>query len=418
MGPAKKTLRWAVPVVAGIVMLSCARGRIPLPSLTSNLVSAPPAGAARVVPGAFTTAAGPRMPHPAHLDKGLECADCHMKERKEGEPFEPRKMTYEATCAECHDEEDEKKPDAEKVKSTFFAADGAPKWTKAIASYGGDVKFSHAKHATDSKSCFPCHGEMKGTERFVGVRFTMAACMQCHQQKGGNNACQTCHRELRADRAPPSHESNWRADHGKLGATAQDRAEQHCDLCHADQAFCTECHAKTPPASHKHLWKERHGALAANERAKAEAHCDMCHDDQIFCDRCHREEMPRSHDTLWRLRSHGVMAAMDRKSCAVCHETDYCVRCHEETAPLSHRGRWTANPSTHCGECHFPISREQNCRVCHFEEPQHETATDQPGWHVPGMNCRTCHLPSGPGPGGAPPVPHIDNGSECQHCHH
>jgi hypothetical protein len=257
---------------------------------------------------------------------------------------------------------------------------------------------------------------MKGSERFVGVRFTMAACMQCHQQKGGNNACQTCHREIRAELAPPSHQTNWRADHGKLGGTAQDRAEQHCDLCHADQAFCTECHAKTPPASHKHLWKERHGALAANDRAKAEAHCDMCHDDQIFCDRCHREEKPRSHDTMWRLKTHGVMAAMDRKSCAPCHETDYCVRCHEETAPLSHRGRWTANPATHCGECHFPISREQNCRVCHFEEPQHETATDQPAWHVPGMNCRTCHLPAGPGPGGAPPVPHIDNGSECQHC--
>src|SRR5690606_40409762 len=56
-------------------------------------------------------------------------------------------------------------------------------------------------------------------------------------------------------------------------------------------------------------------------------------------------------------------------------------------------------------ECHFPIGREESCRVCHQDEPQHETATDQPAWHVPGMNCRLCHLPAGPGPGGAPPVP-------------
>jgi hypothetical protein len=158
---------------------------------------------------------------------------------------------------------------------------------------------------------------MKGAERFVGVRFTMAACMQCHEQKRASNACQTCHREIRADRAPPSHLTNWQADHGKWGGTAQQRAEQHCDLCHTQQSFCTDCHAKTEPASHKHLWMERHGALARNDRERAEQHCDLCHDDQVFCDRCHREEMPRSHDTLWRLKSHGVMAAMDRKSCQV-----------------------------------------------------------------------------------------------------
>ena len=41
--------------------------------------------------------------------KGIraECADCHMKDRKEGEKFEPKKLSY-AVCAECHDDEDEK----------------------------------------------------------------------------------------------------------------------------------------------------------------------------------------------------------------------------------------------------------------------------------------------------------------------
>lgn len=425
MNPAKTTLRIAVPLLAGIVLLSCARGRMPFPSFSgppssgpaSSSGPAPAAPASRAVPGAFAVAKGPRIDHAKHLDKGLECADCHMKDREDGQPFEPRPITYEGACADCHDDEDGEKPEAERVRHVFFTAAGAPRWERAISAYGGDVRFSHAKHATDSASCFPCHGEMKGAERFVGLRFTMAACMSCHEQKGADNGCATCHTTIRADVAPASHLVAWRETHGKLAGTPHDRAANQCDLCHQDQAWCSDCHQKTPPASHAHLWKERHGALARNDRDRLAGRCDLCHDDQAYCDRCHREEPPRSHDTLWRHKSHGVMAALDRASCEVCHTTDYCVRCHEETAPRSHRGRWTARPSLHCGECHFPIAREASCRVCHQEEPQHETATDQPAWHVPGMNCRACHLPAGPGPGGAPPVPHLDNGSECQHCH-
>jgi hypothetical protein len=55
--------------------------------------------------------------------------------------------------------------------------------------------------------------------------------------------------------------------------------------------------------------------------------------------------------------------------------------------------------------------------MCH-EEPQHDTAPDQPDWHVPGMNCRLCHQQFGTGPNSAPPWRHYDNGSPCQSCHH
>jgi len=359
MGSFLRDLRWAVPVVAGIVVLSCARGRVRLPGI-------PRASSAPV-----RVATGPRMDHAAHMEKGLECADCHAKDAKEGERFEPKRLTY-AVCAECHDDEDEKLPEEKKVKNVFFTAAGEPRWSKAIQSYDAEILFRHGPHATDSASCAPCHGQMKGTERFTGLRFDMGACMSCHQQKGASNACQTCHKDVRTDVAP---------------------------------------------ANHRQLWKEVHGQLARSDRDRAEQHCDLCHDDRQFCDRCHRDEMPRSHNNLWRVKTHGVMAAMDRKSCATCHTTDYCVRCHEDTPPMSHRGRWTSPPSVHCGECHFPIAREESCRVCHQEEPQHESATDQPAWHTPGMNCRLCHLPGGVGPGGAPPVPHFDNGMECSFCH-
>lgn len=360
MGSFTRAIRWAVPVVAGIVVLSCARGRVRLPSPFRS--SAPE----------VAVATGPRIDHESHIAKGLECADCHFKDAAKGEPFDPKPITYKV-CSECHDEEDAPLPDDKKVKNRFFTAAGAAKWTTAIKPYDDEILFRHGPHVkAGSASCATCHGEMKGEDRFVGLRFSMGACMSCHQQKGARNSCDACHRDIRTDARPPSHEK---------------------------------------------LWKEVHGQLARSDREKAEQHCDLCHDDQAFCDRCHRDEAPRSHNQLWRLKSHGVMAAMDRKSCQTCHQTDYCIRCHESTPPSSHRGRWGPLPSTHCTECHFPIRREESCRVCHFEEPKHETATDQPASHVPGMDCRLCHTPAGSGPGGAPRLPHFDNGTECAFCH-
>ena len=407
MGSFARAIRWIVPVVAGIVVLSCARARARAPQpVVIGRAQAP----ARV-------ATGPRMNHAAHLEKGLECADCHMKDRKEGEKFEPKKLSY-AVCAECHDDEDEKLPEEKKIKNLFFTPAGEPRWSKAIQSYDAEILFRHGPHATDSASCAPCHGDMKGPARFTGLRFDMGACMSCHQQKGAKNSCETCHRDLRTNVPPPNHMERWREVHGQLAGSPQARAEQHCDLCHTEPQYCDRCHQNTPPRSHTNgLWKEVHGQVARSSRERAEQHCDMCHDDRQFCDRCHRDEMPRSHNNLWRVKTHGVMAAMDRASCMTCHTTDYCVRCHEETPPMSHRGRWASPPSVHCGECHFPIGREESCRVCHQDNPTHDTAADQPAWHTPGMNCRLCHLPGGVGPGGAPPVPHFDNGMECSFCH-
>jgi hypothetical protein len=166
--------RWVMLLgAAGILALSCARGRLRLPSLTSSQGPA------------VAVATGPRIDHAAHMDKGLECADCHMKDAKGADKGEPKAPTY-AACADCHDEEDDKKPPEKKIKNLFFAPDGGPKWSQAIASYGGDVTFRHGPH-TAKVACASCHGEMKGTERFVGMRFSMEACMTCHAQKGASN---------------------------------------------------------------------------------------------------------------------------------------------------------------------------------------------------------------------------------------
>jgi hypothetical protein len=335
----------------GLALLACARG-------TSRAAAPRPAAAT-----------GPRLDHPGHMDRGLECADCHMKDAKPGEEKEPKAPTYAAACQECHDEEDAKLPEEKKVKNLFFDAAGRPKWARALAPYDPEIRFRHAPHA--KTACAACHGEMKGTDRRQGLVLCMDQCVACHVQACAPNECETCHCEIRKD---------------------------------------------VEPASHRHLWKERHGQAARWDAERTDGRCTLCHTEPAWCERCHREEPPRSHTNLFRTRTHGVLAAIDRSSCQVCHTTDYCQRCHMETPPRSHRGLWVGSVSTHCVNCHFPIRLEESCRVCHREEPRHESAPDMPAWHTAALNCRSCHTPAGAG--GAPPLRHLDNGMQCTFCHH
>lgn len=443
----------ALALLGGIAVLSCARRMAPAPRAASAPVrSAPAAPPTRL-------SAGPRMDHAKHLDKGLECADCHMRTADGEVGTELTPITY-AACAECHDEQDAAQAEGQRVKDRFFRPDGAPAWEKAIQGYDAEVRWSHTPHA--KLACTDCHGVLAAEPRPVRQPFDMAGCMQCHEQRKAPNTCAACHSTLRDDVAPPSHGQPavggaWRYAHGAAAAAGEERCElchkdaatcdrchqqtpprshtgawrgahgpaalrrsERCEMCHTDPQQCVACHVATKPASHEHLWKERHGAAALSftgrTLAPVSGRCDLCHLDPTFCESCHREEPPRNHTHLFRTRTHGVLAAIDRQKCQTCHDSDFCIRCHEDTPPRSHGPLWASGPNLHCGNCHVPISSTQNCRACHFEEPTHDSAPDQPAWHVPGMNCRLCHTPGGGG-GGAPPLRHIDNGTQCEVCH-
>jgi hypothetical protein len=438
--------RVAAVALVAIVGLSCARRMV--------FTGAPPAAgrpvrAARAAE-APVVVAGPRLNHEKHLAKGLECADCHFRGKEGEKPAEPVPMRYDA-CAECHDDEDKALPPEKRVRAVFFRPDGSPAWAKAVKGFDPEVRWAHAPHA--ALACADCHGDLGVVPRTSRRLFDMDGCMRCHAQKRkAPDACSTCHTTLRADAAPPSHGPLWRRQHGTVAQAGQDR----CEICHADPQYCDRCHQRTPPASHDPSWRSNHGAaaLARTERcemchvdpdrcvdchqttkpashdalwrarhgpaALAAQHgllgrCELCHLDPNFCERCHAIEPPRSHTNLFRTRTHGVEASLDRTKCAACHETDFCVRCHQDTPPKNHGALWATGPSLHCAQCHFPLSSQEGCRVCHFEEPDHDTAPDQPAWHVPGMNCRLCHTPAG---NGAPPLKHIDNGTQCEFCHH
>jgi hypothetical protein len=441
-------------------LVSCAVGgkRILGTSSGSFLgVSGNDSGAAPVFVG------GPRLDHAAHLDRGLECSDCHEQDEATGN-FGPVPMD---TCMGCHEEIDEELPpdDPKRVVPNFFDEDGNAKWTQALVSYGGDVIFSHTPHNQgEEPACLSCHADVKKTgPREQRMLFTMSDCMSCHAEKAAPNECATCHKEIRQDKAPPSHGAGWHVGHGLVSPTGMGSttaqscnlchnvpndcqschartppashaqgdfqrthgqtllasrgpaAQQRCDMCHHQRRDCDACHEKVLPMSHRRNWSIRHGQVLRGAGSFDEARCAYCHADEQFCERCHKVEAPRNHTMLFRNTTHGVLASIDRETCKTCHNTPFCVRCHESAEPRSHRGQWATSRNTHCAGCHFPITDSQGCYVCHRTNPTHPTAPSPPPGHSLAWDCRTCH--NAAGGGGAKPLKHYDNGQACQSCH-
>jgi hypothetical protein len=301
---------------------------------------------------------GLAFPHKVHVAEGLECADCHPGAASGEEPGMPRRQQ----CMLCHKEIDEKKPPEKQIAQLF---DGDTFKAQHASAVSAEVVFPHAKHASAEKNCSACHTGIEESERIVRDHpFTMARCQQCHAQYKVADDCATCHREIRRDVAPPSHEHNWKMQHGRVVRAETGDLVNNCALCHTEST----------------------------------------------CVSCHLDEPPPNHNNFWRLRGHAVLASMDRQNCAACHRPDSCERCHEAMLPQNHVGMWGSPKDTHCNVCHFPLSTN-GCLTCHKGTPSHDTAAPLPSWHNPGMNCRQCH-------GVTQPLPHVDNGSNCIMCHH
>jgi hypothetical protein len=302
---------------------------------------------------------GPRFSHRIHVeDQGLDCSDCHVGAEDSDEPGMPVAMQ----CALCHVDLDAEKPPEEQVASRFVDGEYVARSASALAD---EVIFSHLTHVDAGAECSTCHGAIETTDsiRAADVALSMSECMDCHANLGVSQDCATCHREIRADRAPPSHELMWLKVHGDVARAHAGGTSEDCTLCHTENS----------------------------------------------CSECHLTEMPPSHTNYWRRRGHGQIAAFDRDDCSTCHQPDACNRCHEQTLPVSHRGTWGGTRSTHCFSCHFPL-RAEGCFTCHKDANSHQLATPLPANHFPGMDCRQCH-------GLTAPLPHVDNGTDCEACH-
>jgi hypothetical protein len=298
--------------------------------------------------------------HALHAKEGAACEECHVADangRRLGLPVQ-------AQCALCHAGIDEGKPPERRVDTLFV--DGQYK-AAAFTHLDDEVRFSHATHLDAGASCEQCHKGIEQNEQVdASLAVGMQACMDCHAAAGLDPSCSTCHTVLDKNARPQNHDQLWRQMHGKAVRGGLEGPANDCAMCHTEQS----------------------------------------------CNRCHADEKPASHNVFWRQRTHGFVAAMDRESCATCHKEDSCSSCHADTKPQSHIGLWGSTMDTHCLSCHVPLKAE-SCFVCHKSTPSHLDAPAKPDVppHSPAMDCRSCH-------GVSVPLLHVDNGDDCNSCHH
>ena len=170
------------------------------------------------------------------------------------------------------------------------------------------IRFSHAAHLHENISCLTCHAPIPASTRLATLALPgMLECVACH-------------------------------DTAKLAVAAR---MSNCGLCHLDPvsgALPADHRRDVKPASHTESFREHHAAEAAAAGAK----CFACHQNigasaaaKDQCVSCHQVMRPESHTVRWKDDTHGKYAAIDRATCAVCHQVDYCSRCHSEV-PRSH----------------------------------------------------------------------------------
>jgi hypothetical protein len=308
--------------------------------------------------GSKPQAARVPFPHRPHLAEELACADCHQWDEEKG-TYSP---TTFKTCEICHKTLDKDKEPEQRVDR--FYQDEKPKGP-LHTTLSSEIIFSHTRHKGDNLDCKNCHGDLAASDSLgPEMQITMTMCMDCHAANGVSNDCATCHREIRRDRRPPSHDTQWPRVHG-TNLLGDPVAQKECWLCHTEST----------------------------------------------CNGCHLQVMPESHNNQFRRRSHGLFVSMDRETCRTCHQSNFCDRCHNEVLPSTHTGTWGSPKDRHCLVCHEPVGSEPSCSVCHKSTPSHSRAAPKPPGHTPGMNCRQCH-------GLSAPLPHVDNGDNCNDCHH
>jgi hypothetical protein len=235
-------------------------------------------------------------------------------------------MPSQAQCDACH------------AKTGFTPVKLNPPSSDIV--YPGIV-FSHAAHFRLSREwkidCTTCHTEDGSLPKMID-------CVGCHDQSRRIPAnvrmsnCRTCHADEREGPLPCDHSRNvkpafhtesFRTHHGTEAAAPNAK----CFACHETVAAttaannrCWECHQVMRPASHTARWKDDlHSKYAALDRAT----CAACHQ-QDYCSRCHNE-LPRSHVPLplFKNGAHAIPAMLDQRACLTCHTfPTTCASCH------------------------------------------------------------------------------------------
>jgi hypothetical protein len=257
-----------------------------------------------------------------------ECASCHSKP---GMKPNLSDSSVTADCRGCHVPELTENPAMAKLKPVTVPA--------VVANRYQNIKFNHAVHfkVRDQLqvSCNSCHEGINTSDSLSTMALPkMVDCVECHETSKSlpvqyqMTNCHLCHVDPQSGPVPISHTRYIKPEFHN-----ESFRQHHTIEASAPGAKCFVCHTNVSPQA------------AATQQ----------------CISCHQVMLPVSHTARWRDDVHGKYAAIDRESCALCHQTDYCSRCHNEL-PRSHV---PLPPFVNGGHAQTALVNDRACYTCH-----------------------------------------------------
>ncbi len=282
-----------------------------------------------------------------------ECASCHSKA---GVTPQLTPALNAEGCTGCHTPQE--------IENPGFTENRRLITQTAVSGRYVDIKFTHIAHFAAKEKfnidCTTCHYAIPRSTSLSDLSLpNMVDCVQCHDTSKSMpvdfrmSNCKTCHADTvtglftpvshTRNVKPASHTESFRVHHNE----AAGEANAKCFVCHQNVSAsvearnqCMACHVVMKPISHTARWKDDlHGKYAALDRTT----CATCHQAD-YCIRCHNE-LPRSHTPLpvFAGGGHAALAMLDTRSCLTCHTfQNTCAECH--TAKLNPQS--TAKPKS------------------------------------------------------------------------
>ncbi len=231
-----------------------------------------------------------KFAHPAHVDKQVECAQCHTNPDASALPAGD-KMKF---CMDCH-AKTRKELNECAVCHSELSLTTVPKFHNGVRVPHDNPQMWETLHGQESKR-------------------DPEFCSICHDRE---TSCEDCHRK----NPPKSHTVAWRGRSHGLRAS-WDRTK--CAACHEEDS-CIQCHKRTEPSSHHGGWGE-----------PLNRHCVNCHypPSGTECTVCHESiEHPKALPSPHNIGLYGA-----------------CGTCHPGGMP--YRAPHLMNTSIKCVACH------------------------------------------------------------------
>ncbi len=170
------------------------------------------------------------------------------------------------------------------------------------------VIFSHRLHSEVATGCVVCHAlEDSSLQPSDNLLPGMETCYRCHDRE---TACALCH-------SNPDHAGGYARRTRSIARFPHSRHR-------SEKITCVSCHQGIESK-----------AKSGGRHSPSMASCCQCHrylDKPDYCYDCHakgEQLRPADHGPEWR-KGHGMVQAVDRDSCTLCHSANRCLSCHQQ----------------------------------------------------------------------------------------